>query len=419
MKALHPSDPMTEVRGIPDHSALPSLCMNFQSTFTISPEPNAVGTWQFDASLIPHPIAFMAFSRTTNLGTVNGNLLNSQIDGLTHADKFAAFKKLAQRWRLAYMGATVYQDGPDLANQGTIVVAQPPVQPRRRFISATLTIPTIVEQGAAQAIEYTAEDKPDFTRSQAMPNAYFNRSREGAYVPLKLTETCQDWVSEADEVSHTEFFPSPTGTAVLNVPTVGITPMFPYFDLAPLWLQTSGAGLTGDATSPTLSGNWAHISARNLSVQTSYSIFVRAGIEMQVSPSSSLSPQLKLSPMYDRQALDTYFAVCRELKDAYPADYNTTGKLWRVISEAVKKIAPSLQLIPGGRVLAPMLMAGVTAGDQIADLRQSKRRKRKNRIQSKVLRGVGPPVRRETKPRPQESYPKITRVVGAPFTPRK
>lgn len=381
VKALHPSDPMTEVRGIPDQSALPSLCMNYQSTFTLTPPNGSTGLWQFDASLIPHPVCFMAYSMTTSLGQQNGNLFNSQLEGATHATKYQAFKELAQRWRLAYMSVTVYQDGPDLANQGTLVVAQPPVSPRVRFVgsprgtSAGVALPVLF---APKACEWTQEDRPDFNRSQAMPNAYFNKSKEGAYIPLKLTETCQDWVSEADEIGQAVFTPHPVPTANnTGIYSLGnALAEYPFYDLAQILVDGTGY-LTGQSTSCPLSGNWAHVSARNLAVTTSYSFFVRCGIEMQVSPSSTLSPQLKLSPPYDPVALTTYYSVCRELKDAYPADYNTTGKLWGVIKQALNALDPYVKMLPGANIIRPLGMAGVAVGDAVVARRQRKKKAKK------------------------------------------
>lgn len=384
---------MVEVRGIPDQSALPSLCMNYQSTFTLSPEAEAVGTWGFSASLIPHPLCFMAYNKATSVATTLGTLLNQQVDGATHALKYLAWKELAQRWRLAYMSVTVIQDGPDLANQGTIVVAQPPVAPRCRsvcgfgYTSSDDWSPPL--QLPAKVCEWTAEDFPDFNRSQAMPNAYFNKSKDGAYVPLKLTETCQDWVSEHDEIGVGTFI-DVTDTAERyrsSVYNLGDTDdrKFPFYDLACTRYVLAGGdtNLIGQCTSPPLSGNWGHICARNLAVTTSYSFFVRCGIEMQVSPSSTLSPQLKLSPPYDPVALTTYFSICRELKDAYPADYNVTGKLWGVIKQALNSLDPVISLLPGQRVIKPLITAGTQVGDIVVAKRKKKSRKKKAKKQAK------------------------------------
>jgi len=371
VKALHPSDPATEIRGIPDQTAVPTLLMNYQTTATISPNVAATGTWNFDSVLLPHPLQFMHITQYDSVtpAGVDVDLLNTQIDGATHADKWTSFAALAQRWRLAYMSVTVYQDGPDLANQGTIVVAQAPVNGKKTFVSY---IPGST-YSSVQVLSYTSEDLPSFTSTQSMPNAYFNRSREGAYVPLKLTDTTQDWFSQEDATAVASSLTNPVGkSAWMNIPIID-TPAYPFTGLQPLFINQFG--YFGEATSPLLQSNWAYICARNLSVQTSYSFYIRCGIEMMVSPSSSLAPQLKLSPSYDAKALETYFAIARELKDAYPADYNDLGKIWKVISSAVKRVAPMVKMIPvpGVAQLAGAAEGVAQAGDAIRAARKVRR----------------------------------------------
>lgn len=375
VKALHPSDPLTEVRGIPDHCAVPSLTMNYQSTFKVSPHVNATGTWSFAASLIPHPIQFMYLDYYDSVVTGGTELhfLNQQITGSTHYEKFLEFRQIAQRYRLAYMSVTVYQDGPDLANQGTIVVSQPPVEPRVLNFCATNAAAYTV--GAApRTIVFTAEDLPNYSTSQSMPNAYFGRSREGAYVPLKLTETCQDWRSDRDAVT---VGPVTNGMAdEIHYLGFSSNAVFP-FDILPLHrANTASITLQCEATTDLLNGTWAHICAENLSVQTSFSFFVRCGIEMQVAPNSSLAPQLKLSPPHDAIALETYFAIARELKDGYPADYNDRGKMWDAISLALRQAAPIINAaLPGaGYVIGGASMIG----DVIRKNRQAKSKSKPN-----------------------------------------
>jgi hypothetical protein len=131
-------------------------------------------------------------------------------------------------------------------------------------------------------------------------------------------------------------------------------------------------------TSPMLNSQWGHICARNLALTTSYTFFVRAGIEMQVSPSSTLSPQLKLSPPHDPMALDVYYRISRELKDAYPVEFNDKGKMWGVISNTFRStILPLLSQIPGPLAQGgtKIVKGAVTLGDAIAVRRQEKRKK--------------------------------------------
>lgn len=374
VKALHPSDPITEVRGIPDQSNIPSVCMNYQSVLTIKPQAGAVTPWSFEATLLPHPINFMVCDIFDSMLPAGHFVAcpNLQLPGSSHAERYQLFTTLYQRWRMAYMSVTCYQDGPDLANQGTICVSQPPVAPRRVYGSA----PTAEACGVA--IEaYSEEDKPSFATSQSMPSAYMGRSREGAYVPMKLTETCQDWRSDADAVYCSVLTPSVTlDKMFFYIPSSNPSQVWPHVDLEPRF-NVAGTYL-GSVTSPMLSGNMAHISAKNLSVETSFTFYVRFGLEAQVSPNSALAPQLKLSPPYDPVALESYFAVSRELKDAYPANYNDLGKLWDEISAVARKVLPMIPTVgPGSIAVKQGGAAAVAAGDAIR--KALKRRKKKAR----------------------------------------
>lgn len=392
VKALHPSDPLTEVRGIPDHTAVPSLLMNYQSTFTLSPLPGATGTWGFNASLLPHPIDFMAIENFDDFHqspalSVCDNFLNTQVAGTTHSEKFEAFAGMVQRWRLAYMSVTCYQDGPDLANQGSIVCAQPPVKPRQVAFSY---VNTTSVKSLYPTEFFTAEDMPVFDVLQAEPNAYFGRSKDGAYVPLKLTETCQDWVSESDVVTS-GFVASgvPTGQVTLDS-TVNPIPYYPHYTLEPARIVVAAhipQSAHGERTSPMLNGTFAHICARNLGLSTSFAFFVRCGIEMQVTPSSVLSPQLKLAPPQDPLAIDTYFAIARELKDAYPAEYNDLGLIWDAISPVARKVSKVLKavpLVPGTKTLAGIIDLGVDIGDWARSKGKPKTKSKSKKKKKKV-----------------------------------
>jgi len=380
IKALHPSDPMTEVRGIPDQSAIPSVFMNYQTVATISAPAGIASTqtWQVDAQLMPHPVGFCSGIATTSDGHTGGpfEILNSQLVGTTHTACAVNWFAQFVRWRLAYAAVTVYQDGPDLANQGTIVVCQKPVQPLR-------TNPANIPVSAANPYVMTMPhaftmgtfDSPNYIYSQGMPNAYFGRSRDGAYVPLKLTRTHQEWHSAADWTfqlcSGTRIAPGATsycpGTVVpADAASATTGGFYPFLTFNDLHVNTGDGNLYGDVTSEFCNDVWADISTRNLAPTTSLSLFFRMGFECQVYPGTTLAPQMKLSPPYDPQALDAYFQVARELKDAYPADYNDLGKIWDVISSAAKAVLPVVAAIPGFGPIASAVGGGVvSAGDAI------------------------------------------------------
>lgn len=390
LKALHPADPLTEVRGIPDHSAVPSVLMNYQSVYTLTPHAGATGPWSFNASLLPHPVNFMYvdyYDSVVPLGTETC-FLNTQLDGATHYLKYINFTQLAQRWRLAYMSVTCYQDGPDLANQGSIVVAQCPVEPITLTTSWSNAVPNMTSGPSLEY--YSAEDRPDFDTSQAMPNAYFNRSREGAYVPLKLTETCQDWRSVRNDCMAGVPSPNVNVDGFWNIPNVGTYP-YPHANcavggLGPLIIASAP---DGQKTGGMMNGTFAHICAKNLDAATSFTFYVRMGIEMQVSPNSVLSPQMKLSPPHDAMALDAYFSIARELKDGYPADYNDLGKIWEVISRAGKAVLPFIGATgPVGAAVSGLGRSAIGLGDVISERRKSKRNARDKPAAAEVERAA-------------------------------
>jgi hypothetical protein len=265
---------------------------------------------------------------------------------------------------------TIYQDGPDLANQGTIVVSQAPLQPNYYTHSyQTVTQPSGPDYGLTRLAWYDdVSQGPNFQRSQAMPNAMMGRSRDGAYIPLKLTETCQDWQSQGNLICP--FVPAELGTDTYSVwvriPVVKV-PAYPFPVVEPFY-EPAGGGILGQSIPDLMNASVAHISARNLSDQTSFTFYFRMGIEVQLTASSSLTPQLKLSPPFDRVALDTYFAIARELKDGYPADYNDLGRMWDVISQAAKAVIPMLRYVPA---IGPVAQSAVSLGDSIRSRRKN------------------------------------------------
>jgi hypothetical protein len=361
LKALHPSDPLTEVRGVPDESCLPTVLMNYQSTFTLGPAPTilATDTWQFNMALVPHPVVFLSGGRyDPTTGATYHTFMNTQLTGATHTLKYADLLLLAQRWRLAYMSVTIYQDAPALADQGTLVACQTSVKPRMATYSYTGAVTTAFPPVA----RFESEDYPEYTSSQSMPNAYFGKSKEGLYMPLHLTRTSQNWRSESDSIYCTGFG-SMAADGAVQLPTTTADVGFPFGDLVRAWVNP-GVAFGGQPTSDLCNDGWGFICARNLAPTTTYSFFVRAGFEFQVQPGTQLSCQQKISPEFDPTAIKHYFQIVRGMKDAYPADYNDLGKIWDVISGIAKTVAPALNFIPG---LGPIVSGAVTGVAGIGD----------------------------------------------------
>jgi hypothetical protein len=93
--------------------------------------------------------------------------------------------------------------------------------------------------------------------------------------------------------------------------------------------------------------------------------------------------------MYDCRALDTYFAIARELKDAYPADYNDLGKIWDIISRVGKKVLPVLKVMPGpiAQGIATTAGGAIGLGDAVRAKRVAKKQRQKARKQRVLTAG--------------------------------
>lgn len=379
IKALHPSDPLTEVQGIPDQSAVPSVAVNYQSTFTLEAPvgTDPTGSWGFNGTLFPHPINFGTFDVFDDAGTHSyiRNHLNEQLPGVGHAQKYTNFiANSAERWRLMYCSVTCYLDAAGLNNQGTLVACQAPLLPAYGSLAPPATVAGAPSGRyiATRAAIFTSRDMPDFNTSQAMPNAYFGTAKDGLYMPLKLTKTCQEWHSTADDnvvaggiarktsPNGGAWYPLWDDTDTLN--------KWPFYDLHTPGCAAATDTLSsqGDVTSALCNDTVGHFSAVNLHPGARLTLFYRYGFELQVAPQQSLTPFQKLSPRYDPRALETYFAISRELKDAYPEEFNSLGKIWEVIKGVAQTVLPVVSTMgPYGAAIGGAGSAALALGDRI------------------------------------------------------
>lgn len=390
LKALHPSDPAVQVRGIPDRSSAPTTLLNYQMQATVTaPNTGIANPWDFNSTLIPHPISFLWGFRDQNGAGDQICIRNEQIEGNTHATKMTAFLRTAQRWRLAYAAVTVVQDSSKDSDQGTINVAQVNVEPgvaSPAFFSAA---------GLRPGLPYhywQTSDLPAYERNAAFPNAYSSDSRAGAYVPLKLDIDAMQWHSQADMVSYapaTSTEASSWGPLVSSTASNSNFPHGTQTDVdslkAPFFNPTTLV-YGGEFTSALCAPAVAHICLQNLAATTSVNLFFRFGFEVQCQATSPLSPLVRMSPVYDPLAMEVYQRISRQMKDAYPADYNDLGKLWDVISRIAKAVAPGLSSIPKvGPLLSLAVPMVASAGDKIRE-RLSKKKPKKASSTALVLR---------------------------------
>lgn len=325
---------------MPDQSAAPTTLLNWQLTTIISPQVGATGTWAADVTMMPDPCMFGRALVTDSVGTSVNLAINTQLAG-TYVNALEVLLRHSERWRLAYMGASIYQDGPTLADQGTVCAAQVPCVPAL-FSCAAVDVAGAGLHESYRGMHYQPEDVPDFSKLERMPNAYFGQSKYGVYMPLKLSTNHQAWHSQSDVVNDATGWTvtGPAGHSYV-MPNAVVPAGWPFDASMDSAHYTQGdVGITTQIRCMPCNENWGHACFQNMSVGTRLVIYWRVGFELQCHPDSTWSPYLKLSPPYDRSAIDAYFKIARELKDAYPVEYNDKGKLWDIIKKAIRTALP-------------------------------------------------------------------------------
>lgn len=351
IKALHPSDPVSECVGIPDESAVPSAHMNFMSTYQFKAPTDSEGTWGFDLDVLPHPVAFGALHTydADVSHSATESLMNTQLTGSTHLEKYSTWKTYAQKWRLTYCGVTLYQDGAALTNQGTLQACQRPVEPQYRYATSGTLSGGALTAGYTNVpiLMYQSGDVTSFETVANMPNAYIGRSADGCYMPLILTTTCQKWHGEHDEVQWSGIATTAADAYGIILPSSASSAKWPFYGVpaGPYQAAANGTVSKGTTISKMASNIFGLLCARNLDPTTSFTVVFRYGWELQCQPGTLLTPQLHISPPYDPRALAAYFAIRRELKDAYPADFNDWAKIWGVIKKVASFVLPGISMM--------------------------------------------------------------------------
>jgi len=314
-----------------------------------------------------HPINFCSYTTTDSTGTHQDVINNDQILGVDHLAKAQNFLNMASKWRVAYAGLTIVQDGPAQQDQGTIAVCQTDLPSTVYNPCQVYPAPSSQISACKHARAYTLDSIPNYSTIQNMPNAYLGKSKDGAYIPLKLTKTSQFWHSWSDECCLVPAITGPVSSvSSYDIPAASATGAFPFYDLITLNCNTTTGLVTGGVTVPYSNDTVANICIQNVSVATRFSLYFRVGYEIQVMPGTPYTPQQRMSPAYDPAAIAAYFEVSRQLKDAYPSDYNLFGTLWKVISSIISRATPFIERVPVyGAPISVAANAVRDIGDQI------------------------------------------------------
>lgn len=330
-------------------SSTPSVFQHYQKQIAISnPTPATVGVWSADVYVTANPIVIAAICSYDSAGAYSWSyVLNESFgaSGATFGTRRDTFATQVEKYRLVYQSSTVHLDAAAVTNQGMIAVAQYPIEEVKATCDRAGTF-------FSRSMEIYNELPKTYSQLLSMPNSYTATAKEGAYAPYRLSRTHQKWRNARDTRSfiaygnasaltsdnYSQAWPAgaPSGTTVSGLFPYGLGGMY------------TGSPATDNTIPQRMDSGVVHISFENLHYLSSFVLTLRLGMELQVSPGSPLMPFVKAPPPYDAQALDSYFAISRQLKDAYPEDYNGNGALLPLIANVAKNV---LHYVPGGDAL--------------------------------------------------------------------
>jgi len=391
--------------GVPDQTDFPTTVLNYQQTIALGTPYESSDTWDGEFYFFPDPTVFGTYSVRDEDNTHHavGMILNSALAspskvlgvgvGSALDDAVSTWLGSFERWRMAYYGVTVYLDAPALANQGSVVSAQYCVRPVYFGRGYADTGAGDLKLGQYPAVEYHSSDVPGYDTLMQMPNSYTGLMKDGVYIPLKMDSNHAVWHDANDACVDASAWELMEGAPQYNVPGTVVTSsgLYPgltsgYFvpggsleavkanarpkaaavkdacepspperergivppprPFVPKYRRAGIAGWGGDPHLLPCSANIAGLAFTGISKDARIRLAFRVGFECQAQPGTMYAPFLKISPGFDRSAIDMYFRIARELKDAYPAEYNDFGKLWEIIKNVAGKVAPAIGAIP-------------------------------------------------------------------------
>jgi hypothetical protein len=360
LKALHPAASEIDLGGVPSFESLPVVLQNFNSSVQILPPTGVSGPWGFDALFYSHPVFQGCVLRQDANSHVNWQpIINAQLSAgntsFANAASLATDNLSAScsEYRMAYAGVTGYHDAPATANEGTIAVAQYLEVPQYLSTDSGTGYVALLGEG------WPGSSK-QFTELQSMPSSYLGNARDGFYAPLKLSREAFNWKQGLDLHAYLDrnFMATLVGggfTSDVNVRSPGAAGSnvggFPY-GIPSAWFVGSSWSQQR-SVHPRCSTDVIHVSVRNLDPASSFTLYLRYGVEMRVRPATPFSALQRAPPVEDVQAMEMYFETSRTLKDAFPADYNDLGKILKDIGAIALEVAP--KILPQ---TAPIIAAG-------------------------------------------------------------
>ena len=247
LKALNPNDVSVTATGIPTLQSRNISVLNWQGEYSVDVPANLnANNPSYDSTmfLYQHPLIFgmsatrpegcmdmrdfpryFLISRTGTAGSAASTYtvstasapakpismtrcvqyLNSQIDpsvfngDTSLAGRRKLFTQLTQKNRITYGGATIIPTCSAEHNGGSIAVCQQVFSPRK----------SVVENNNDLELDtFLASDFPDTSDLVQNPQMYYGRFQDGAYIPYKLHDPCNNVYSNSEQqvVTRSPYF---------------------------------------------------------------------------------------------------------------------------------------------------------------------------------------------------------------------
>lgn len=403
MKALHPAGEGTP-SGIPDQFARPTAKWMITSTQQFSaPEGGSGNSWDLDLIGINHPLFFAYYHSIWGAGDSQGTVYNPAIFSSNpstfqqYVEGTTQFINMVERYRPMYAAMTCTPVVSSLSNQGSVTVAQYPLEPRYMSIDhqpdtasadgkavkgkkkeededvgssttaaavplpirttsrnpyhterALKTLPpsNAVNTRIRSQLETWSEYYADLSSLTVLPNSYVGQFKDGVYTVLKFTGDFDHWQNTRSLYTYL----GTSGASAIEAapctadiaPTAASTNSFPY--VIPQY-SLSGSGWP---VLPRCEHNVMQCSFRGLDPAAAVKVTFRMAFECEVLPTSTIAPFVSSPAEPDAAALYAYALITRRMKDGYPEAYNSWEKLVDVIKMASKAAGV---VIPGAGLI--------------------------------------------------------------------
>jgi len=280
-------------------------------------------------------------------------------------------------WRKAASSLTCYLNAAAVADQGTVYATQ--VSREYKPMECRLAAGSVYGSGSDTGYPLYRACPVNLPVAEADmmavdPKVYMAPARAGVYLPLKPFGD-MEWQYPLHPMglpflprgTTDIFFPvSPASAGIasamectthalgktLDPATNQWTPVF--------WFGFPDRDSVGPADSSFDEWNTGVVLFRGLDAAATVTLRVVDVIQQMPASSSIYRPFVKPPPLFEPRALELYFRTAEATPNAYPANYNSWGKIWDVVKKVAREVWPVAE------VVAPAVVGALTEDPEAA-----------------------------------------------------